>query len=1004
MNLHELLLSFPNPPLIPCETAVNLLKIESKFVSSHPCLCTSRFRHTLHQLDVEHHQELDRLCNKLPYVLNIEDEGIENAYSDVIPFVFGDIQKLEEKITNEFFTRSGTKPLSKTQPPILHLLNNIVSRLVTEYRAIFAIEVEFSRSFEKSDDEFHPIERKRHEEVDNCPEEIKSMKVACEELSLECTASSDSGNNQNVNNKSEQTAENVENEQENNHNNNRGPKFCLKSLTSQEMPEKDNSIHRSAAQYNSALEDTRSRHRRSNHHFIHHSTSRSADEKISIALTPVKVVVHEDQDVLEGVDDAKGCIAHDNTTDSTPVSSDVEQNPSPRRTCLRKRKERRDSIGDGQDHKLCKSSSDVFPSCLDGQKSGCLVRRVQSTINIVDTSNNNKEESNTTPLVASIVDDQHDSNPDVDRKTCVFYVSEDEDNVQDHHGGDGELVKSSTNNQEQKIRRAIVKPCRRSRKSKLELLNFSAEESAVTENEKPKSPILLPWKKSFESSPVNMCSPVSLVPVLTSLSTIKSSMNNSEMSNTSTSNFEFSDSSSSSTEDNPPNLELEYEHDQDQVEEEEERNNICNISNSFSVKSLHYYSPVMSSAPVQDLHQQQISQPISWEPHGVANISSSAASASSSDLLDSEIKHFGLVNSRQHLDRWIQSESEQAEQRIKMKKISRQLTVVRRKIEDFEIQFEDTYGYKPSQAEKLSNKSVRKMLVQQNRLKRQVRLFRESGDSGVWEDYNSSLYSTSSPITSPNRSPTSTCSNDFDVDEDCNELKNTVRNLEEMLEKDREESGRPLELGSMSPEQVIQEKQCIQRVLNQFKDVINNDSSATDQDRQVLKELLQRYRTVKRLVRRSSNILIKEPCELETIPEGSEIQLTLASPQHRISIEMNSSISNNRMKDESQQQQILDDLPTVKNHCILVEPTNKDLSAEQNLHALTRIELLNVQRTAKEEKKQLKRLIKEKELKFLQENGRPMPKDDIKEQEIYGKYKMVKAKIKLVDALLSKKM
>ena len=40
------------------------------------------------------------------------------------------------------------------------------------------------------------------------------------------------------------------------------------------------------------------------------------------------------------------------------------------------------------------------------------------------------------------------------------------------------------------------------------------------------------------------------------------------------------------------------------------------------------------------------------------------------------------------------------------------------------------------------------------------------------------------------------------------------------------------------------------------------------------------------------------------------------------------------MKDESQQQQILDDLPTVKNHCILVEP--KDLSAEQNLHALTR--------------------------------------------------------------------
>ena len=58
------------------------------------------------------------------------------------------------------------------------------------------------------------------------------------------------------------------------------------------------------------------------------------------------------------------------------------------------------------------------------------------------------------------------------------------------------------------------------------------------------------------------------------------------------------------------------------------------------------------------------------------------------------------------------------------------------------------------------------------------------------------------------------------MDEDCgngNELKNTVRHLEESLEKDREECGRPLELGSMSPEQVIQEKQSIQRALNQFK-------------------------------------------------------------------------------------------------------------------------------------------------------------------------------------------
>ena len=67
-----------------------------------------------------------------------------------------------------------------------------------------------------------------------------------------------------------------------------------------------------------------------------------------------------------------------------------------------------------------------------------------------------------------------------------------------------------------------------------------------------------------------------------------------------------------------------------------------------------------------------------------------------------------------------------------------------------------------------------------------------------------------------------------------------------------------------------------------------------------------------------------------------------------------------------------------------------------------RNELLTVLRNAKEEKKQLKRTMKEKECKFLEQNGRPMAKTDIKEQEVYAKYKMAKAKLKLVDALLSK--
>ena len=95
-----------------------------------------------------------------------------------------------------------------------------------------------------------------------------------------------------------------------------------------------------------------------------------------------------------------------------------------------------------------------------------------------------------------------------------------------------------------------------------------------------------------------------------------------------------------------------------------------------------------------------------------------------------------------------------------------------------------------------------------------------------------------------------------------------------------------------------------------------------------------RYRTVKRLVRRSSNVFIKDPCELETIPEGAEIQLTLASPQHRINIEMNSSPS--RILDQA-------DLMPVTRSCLPKELSDDETDTkanEPNLHAMSRYGLI----------------------------------------------------------------
>ncbi len=174
---------------------------------------------------------------------------------------------------------------------------------------------------------------------------------------------------------------------------------------------------------------------------------------------------------------------------------------------------------------------------------------------------------------------------------------------------------------------------------------------------------------------------------------------------------------------------------------------------------------------------------------------------------------------------------------------------------------------------------------------------------------------------------------------------------------------------------------------------------------------------MKRMIRRSSNnaFLLKDSCELETIPEGTELPLTLASPQHRINIEMNATGSQSSGTGSSLNK---DSYPGSSLSSLSTAAPLSDFDADQHLlnnhlpidsavidlklHGLSREELFYVQRSAKDEKKQLRRMIKDREQKFMQVNGRPMAKSESKSHEDYVKYRTIKAKLKLIDALLSK--
>lgn len=85
--------------------------------------------------------------------------------------------------------------------------------------------------------------------------------------------------------------------------------------------------------------------------------------------------------------------------------------------------------------------------------------------------------------------------------------------------------------------------------------------------------------------------------------------------------------------------------------------------------------------------------------------------------------------------------------------------------------------------------------------------------------------------------------------------------------------------------------------------------------------------------------------------------------------------------------------------------SDTDTSISENLHSLNREELMEQQKVATEEKKRLRRCLKQFEMDVELKTGRKVQKDDKMVMEgVYMSYKKTKAKLRLLEALLNKQM
>lgn len=200
----------------------------------------------------------------------------------------------------------------------------------------------------------------------------------------------------------------------------------------------------------------------------------------------------------------------------------------------------------------------------------------------------------------------------------------------------------------------------------------------------------------------------------------------------------------------------------------------------------------------------------------------------------------------------------------------------------------------------------------------------------------------------------------------------------------------------MTPDQLVDEKSSIQRALLYFESMFGRPG--TTEERDAARPLYDRYRLLKRLVNRNNSISGLIP-ELPTILENEALALSgsgivtpstdFSPPSAHSAIQSPSDSSTSTSIDAN----------------ILSAHATTTFQENFQLHSMSVKELYGHFDAVREEKKQLRRTIKEFEHNFEELNGRKMLKSDRTViDDTYTLYKEKKAKLRLLDALVKKQM
>ncbi|XP_041363087.1 protein FAM13A-like isoform X2 [Gigantopelta aegis] len=341
----------------------------------------------------------------------------------------------------------------------------------------------------------------------------------------------------------------------------------------------------------------------------------------------------------------------------------------------------------------------------------------------------------------------------------------------------------------------------------------------------------------------------------------------------------------------------------------------------------------------------------------------------------------------------------------KLRQLTKKIQTLKRKIKSFEEHFERHHGYRPSQSDKAAKPEIKKYMTELSKARKDLKQLKEDAEMGNRSRHGSGASSSG------------------ETPKTLNEIQLTLENIYTSLKEKRYDQKRPQEINMMNREQIYDEKLAVQKALLHFESLHGRPTSKEEKD--LMRPLYDRYRSIKRILSKPTSP--RNTLDLETVPEDKPFEMaagvtTAFKHGHPVRVptadsepdELDALVEMSEFT-VTQDFSILRDTvrPLTYEKSIGHSPKMKspddgdesptDHQTLENVQELTIEELHDELSRSRLEKKRIRKVLRVFETDFSIQNGRKVQKEDrLPMQTEYSDYKKIKAKIRLLEALLSK--